>query len=53
MNYSEVQNLLMQLLQLKDVNIPVDYFEEKIILKLFDNVMMLMHVNVFDELDYP
>jgi hypothetical protein len=43
----------MQLLQLKDVNIQVDYHEQKIISKLFDSVMMLVHVNVFDVFYYP
>lgn len=46
----EVRNQLKQLLQLKVVNIQVDYHEVRIILKLSDNVMMLMHVNVFDVL---
>jgi hypothetical protein len=51
--YFEVQNQLKQLLQLKDVNIQVDYREVKIILKLFHNVMKLKNVNVFDEFYFP
>jgi len=55
MNYPlhfEVRNQLKQLLQLKDVNIQVDYHKVKIILKLFHNVMKLKNVNVFDEFYY-
>ena len=31
----------------------MDYHEERIILVLFDNVTMLMILNVYDEFDFP